>query len=242
MVCFKERNLRVHFKYEHLPIFCFMCGRIGHGLKECETVGELGEKGFKGLDEHDLSFGLCLRACLLPKMIEEPRKKDSSSSNCNKHFFNNSTIQSRYENKEMEKYGFEVEVEQVIGKTIIEEGSPRGKVNNSKKNFLEIETVAESFGTVDISNKGKDGAAGTKDTTTKRRKWTRRKGVRKYEATPIRHKELEIGKRQLVDVTITEGNMEDCGRNDKKRKQIKEEGVSRIELELVLEDQYCLDQ
>lgn len=57
MVKFKEKNLRVHFKYERLPTFCFVCGRIGHQLKDCEALEDLTEEGFEELEEQDLSFG-----------------------------------------------------------------------------------------------------------------------------------------------------------------------------------------
>lgn len=30
----------VPFKYECLPIFCFGCGQMGHGLKDCLSVEE----------------------------------------------------------------------------------------------------------------------------------------------------------------------------------------------------------
>ncbi|XP_058783570.1 uncharacterized protein LOC131658275 [Vicia villosa] len=51
MVCFKEKNLRVHYKYERLPTFCFICGRLGHQMKDCEAVEDLSEEGFEELDE-----------------------------------------------------------------------------------------------------------------------------------------------------------------------------------------------
>lgn len=28
----------VPFKYENLPVFCFKCGNMGHGVKDCELV------------------------------------------------------------------------------------------------------------------------------------------------------------------------------------------------------------
>lgn len=33
---YQEKQLRVFFKYERVPTFCFACGRIGHQLKDCE--------------------------------------------------------------------------------------------------------------------------------------------------------------------------------------------------------------
>ncbi|KAI5439210.1 hypothetical protein KIW84_024843 [Lathyrus oleraceus] len=55
IVKFKEDNLRVHFKFERLPIFCFVCGQIGHQLKDCEALEELNDEGFEEIEEHELS-------------------------------------------------------------------------------------------------------------------------------------------------------------------------------------------
>ncbi|XP_058742109.1 uncharacterized protein LOC131614556 [Vicia villosa] len=71
VVKFKEKILRVHFKYERLPTFCFVCGRIGHQLKDCEALGDISEGGVKDIEEQDLSFGLWLRASPLPRAMEE---------------------------------------------------------------------------------------------------------------------------------------------------------------------------
>lgn len=58
IVKFKEKNLRMHFKYERMPTFCFVCGRIGHQLKDCEALEDLTEEGFEELEEQDLSYGI----------------------------------------------------------------------------------------------------------------------------------------------------------------------------------------
>ncbi|XP_058756011.1 uncharacterized protein LOC131629230 [Vicia villosa] len=79
MVKYKEKSLRVHFKYERLPTFCYICGRIGHQMKDCEDLEDMTEEGFEDLDEQELSYGQWLRASPLPKLGEEHRTKDSSS-------------------------------------------------------------------------------------------------------------------------------------------------------------------
>lgn len=57
MVKFKEKNVRVHFKYESLPTFRFVGGRVGHQVKDCETLEELNEEGFEEIVEQELSYG-----------------------------------------------------------------------------------------------------------------------------------------------------------------------------------------
>lgn len=97
MVKFKDRNTRVPFKYERLPTFCFISGRMGHQLKDCEMMEDLNEEGFEELKDKDLSFGQWFRASPLPKLGEKVKKKESSYNICSKDTFNVSSSQSRCE-------------------------------------------------------------------------------------------------------------------------------------------------
>ncbi|MBA0599983.1 hypothetical protein Gorai_006182, partial [Gossypium raimondii] len=54
----KER-VWLTFKYENLLTFYFGCGKLGHGVKECEVI-PLGEHG-KGVDEFPYSVTLKVR-------------------------------------------------------------------------------------------------------------------------------------------------------------------------------------
>lgn len=72
---FKENNLRVHFKFKRLPILCFVCGRIGHQLKDCEALEELDDEGFEEIEEQELLYGQWLRVSPLPRIIEEQKKR-----------------------------------------------------------------------------------------------------------------------------------------------------------------------
>ncbi|XP_058782243.1 uncharacterized protein LOC131656565 [Vicia villosa] len=249
VVKFKEKKLRVHFKYKRLPNFCFACGRLGHQLKDCEALEGLGEEGFEELDEQDLSFGLWLRASPLPKAIEEQKRKESSSSTCSKSLFNVSSSHSRCGNKGKDKGG--EEVEQQHGGNGSSKETQEVQKKDKVDNMREIESVAESLGAVEISNKinlssGKqrvetDTVEG--DSIPKKRKWIRKKPVKKVGPVCVVEKGGESGKRQLFEIPITKGSVEEMGQVIKKRKQpVAVEGSASQKQEVVLEDQHCLTQ
>ncbi|XP_058751474.1 uncharacterized protein LOC131624535 [Vicia villosa] len=174
VIKFKEKNLRVHFKYERLPIFCFVCGRLGHQMKDCEAVEDLSEEGCEELEEKDLSYGQWLRASPLPKMGEEQKKRDSSSGTCSKSLFNVSSGQSRCEQK-IQGTGEEPEVQQAktTGENPVEIGGSKNPEMDKQKT-LEIERVAESFGAVAFSIKETGEEMGLKNLQNTRknlRKW-----------------------------------------------------------------------
>lgn len=50
MVKFKEKCLRVYFKYERLPTLYIVCWRIGHQLIEYEALGDLDDEVYEDLD------------------------------------------------------------------------------------------------------------------------------------------------------------------------------------------------
>ncbi|XP_058754368.1 uncharacterized protein LOC131627544 [Vicia villosa] len=248
VVKFKEKILRVHFKYERLPSFCFVCGRIGHQMKDCEAVEDLSEEGFEELEEQDLSYGLWLRASPLPKMGEEQTKRDSSSGTCSRSLFNVSSGQSRCEAKTREM-GDDQEVQQAkltgerpkeIGGAV-PEAKQKPEVNKEK--IPEIEKVAESFGAVALSVEETGETSRLKNTQTTRKKWIRKKGVKKIQGTQSKNGTVEHSKRQLIDVMITEGPVEACGSGEKKRRQDSTMEDQKLLLpEVVLEDQHRLSQ
>lgn len=103
VVRFKEKTHIVYFKYERLPTFCFVCGRIGHQLKDCEALKEPSEEGFEDLDEQELSYGMWLRASPLPKVFEDQKSKEGSSETCSRSLFQVSSSQSRCNTNGKEK-------------------------------------------------------------------------------------------------------------------------------------------
>lgn len=53
LVRYQGRSLKVYLKYERLPTFCFVCGRIGHQVKDCEEVEDQEDGGYEELDENE---------------------------------------------------------------------------------------------------------------------------------------------------------------------------------------------
>ncbi|GAU43133.1 hypothetical protein TSUD_348540 [Trifolium subterraneum] len=140
VVCYQGRSLRVFFKYERLPTFCFNCGRIGHQKKTCE-YNEEEEEGFGEVEEKEYSFGPWLKASPPPKTNYE--EKDSNSSSCRKSLFA-CTSSSIVEESEPIK-GKEVKVEQNKGNAKSKEQCLDFEESGKKLNNKEVENVAESF-------------------------------------------------------------------------------------------------
>lgn len=53
-----ERKVWLPFKYENLPTFYFYCGRMGHGIADCESV----TTKVKQMGEDDRPYSVALRA------------------------------------------------------------------------------------------------------------------------------------------------------------------------------------
>lgn len=78
VIKYKGNNLRVYFKYERLPTFCFVCGKIGHQIKDCDDMEGKDDIDFDELEEKELPFGQWLRASPLPKVTGEVKKETST--------------------------------------------------------------------------------------------------------------------------------------------------------------------
>lgn len=74
VVRFQGNDLKVFFRYDRLPAFCFICGKLGHQMKECDNSESCEEEGLEEKDDRDLPFGPWLRASSLPKQNFEVRK------------------------------------------------------------------------------------------------------------------------------------------------------------------------
>lgn len=236
VVKYQEKAMRVFFKYERLPTFCFVCGRIGHQLKDCDELGDKGEEGYEDLEENELSFGPWLRASPLPKVYDE-QKKDSSSG-CSKNLFGTSSSHSKCETTVKGKEA-EIKVNQIKEKV----SSPKKLEGVNATNQLvnhDVECVAESLGAVALSKKFDIGKTETKANTRKKRGWVRQTNSRKQK--PSKEQKVlakETGKRQLVEVQISEGNIEDVMGGEKKRRHdVEMIDSSSQKVEVVLDDQH----
>jgi hypothetical protein len=200
VIKYQDKSLKVFFKYERLPTFCFVCGRIGHQLKECEEAGDLEEAGYEELEEKELGFGPWLRASPLPKTNFEPRK-ESSSGACSKNLFA-STSTSKHESSGKGKES-EFEVEQP--KKPDHEAVPKADLvpNDKEKTSNEVDSVADSLGTVVLSQNFEEDKVDATKGQNSGRKWVRQKAGTRKKGKKAAKKEIELGKRQLVDVVIS---------------------------------------
>lgn len=76
----------------------------------------------------------------------------------------------------------------------------------------------------------------------KRRKWTRRQNTRKATSSKVIEKEIECGKKNLVDIMIIDDMVDSCGKGEKKLRGQKEEKTTKHGLEVVLDDQHRIQQ
>ncbi|PNX59228.1 hypothetical protein L195_g059585, partial [Trifolium pratense] len=170
------------------------------------------ETDFEDIVEKELPFGQWLRASPLPKITGEVRK-DTSTGSCSKSLF---TEMSQSKEGSVEK-GKEGEVEQVV---VVSENTlqiDKGANQDEGKNTPAVESVAESLSNVAISKPelGKfDKGSNTKPKADVKptKKWTRRKGTKKGKTSAPTV--AELGKRQLVEVTIVEGEPMELGGGD----------------------------
>jgi interleukin-1 receptor-associated kinase 1 len=235
---FHDRNLWVDFKYERLPNFCFACGKIGHQMKECEEVDDVDENNYNDIEEKSQAFGPWLRASPLPRIFEETRKEASSGS-CSKNLFPSSS-QSKG-GTSVGKKDKEQEVDQQPAEAI-----EKQLVTTKETVTVGVEDVAESLGAVAISTNFVVGANSKTQGGSKGRKWVRNKST-KPARTPNASKLVkELGKRQLVDVAISEGNIDFIKNGDKKLKgDVVMEDCNKHDAndgKVVLEDQHRQDQ
>lgn len=68
IVRYQGKDLKVFFRYERLPAFCFICGKLGHQMRECDDSENPDDEGYEDVEEKDLPFGPWLRASPLPKL------------------------------------------------------------------------------------------------------------------------------------------------------------------------------
>lgn len=240
VIKYQGSSLQVFFKYERLPTFCYVCGRIGHQIKDCEELEEEGAPDYEELEVKELPFGQWLRASPLPKFTRE-LKKDSSDGSCSRSLFSEAS-NSKSMVKDNKEKGVAGEQPKEKG-TATSLSSPEvSKV--VEKPQTEIESVAEPLGNVAISkadqihlDKGSQAKPEPVQKLTK--KWTRKKGVRKPKSNETLV--VELGKRTLVDVSITEGDPMVLSGGEQKRRLIGEVTASKLP-KGVLDGQHLLKQ
>lgn len=244
VVKYQGKNLRVYFKYERLPTFCFVCGRIGHQIKDCAEMDGKDETEFDEIEEKELPFGQWMKASPLPKITVELKREASSSSSGKSLFASPSNINEGPN----EDKGKGVEEEQSVAKVVCKAIRAEPSANTlPDKSQSEVESVAESFGNVEIApqglqytDKGSPTKSETKPPNKPTKKWSRKKATRSGKQLE-KHLVKELGKRQLVEVTISQGDPMDLCREEQKRR-LTVDTVSMQLPEGVLDDQHLLPQ
>lgn len=114
-------------------------------------------------------------------------------------------------------------------------------VRNVETTTREIERVAESLGSFDLTPKGLTLEKKAESSCSKQKTWSRQKKT-KVKGNQSKTKGLKgLGKRQLVDVMVADGSIEDI-RGDGKKRQVVKMDVDEQNEEVVLETQHRLQQ
>ncbi|MCH85765.1 zinc CCHC-type-like protein [Trifolium medium] len=205
IVRYNGKDLKVFFKYERLPTFCFVCGRIGHQLRDCDEAECLDGEGFEEIEEKEIPFGPWLRASPLPRSTFEPRR-DSGSSSCTKSLFTGtSTSKAESVGDHVEDAKVDKPVEEIEEEVnIVKEGQVTTCTTNK-----EIEKVAETFESIDLTPKCNKTVTKDKTKSVPRAKWSRVKGRKAKTKKELHNDTLVVGKRQLIEVMISEGTPDD---------------------------------
>lgn len=101
--------------------------------------------------------------------------------------------------------------------------------------------MTETLGSFDLTPKAHSAESGGKSSCGKQRKWSEQKVTKPKGGSSQEKTSKSLGKRQLVDVLISEGNPEDFKFKEKKRQFVAMD-IEKPEPEVVLEDQHRLKQ
>lgn len=73
-------------KYERIQYFCYWCGKLGHGYKDCEELHDVEEEEGE-IMEKNMPYGEWLRASPWKKPYVEERKEDKNKSQVSRSLF-----------------------------------------------------------------------------------------------------------------------------------------------------------
>ena len=143
VVKYQGKSLRIYFKYERLPTFCFVCGCIGHQIKDCEEMEGKDETEFDEIEEKEFPFGQWMKASPLPK-IPNDIKKETSSGSCGKSLF--ATPSNNHGGSKSDK-GKGVEAEQSVANVVQKTIQPEPFYNTVlEKSQSEVEIWQNHWG------------------------------------------------------------------------------------------------
>ncbi|EEF35482.1 conserved hypothetical protein [Ricinus communis] len=77
-----NKDMWVFFRYERLPSFCYVCGCLGHVMRDCDSRTE--DDGYDAMDEKLLPFGDWMRASPFKrtKVIIQDESKSYKTRKC----------------------------------------------------------------------------------------------------------------------------------------------------------------
>lgn len=235
VVKYQGKNLKVFFKYERLTTFCFVCGKIGHQIRDCDEVVSQDNEGYEELEEKEQPFGLWMRASPLPKYNSEPQR-DNKSSSCSKNLFPKSSSSKVEGTVANNKVVVQQSNSQNLEVAMLSCGS-KDKQSNSEK----VEKVAESLGTFAIGKEDVVDGGARKDRRGRRKLIAKKGGTKNKDKKHSSPGKKMLGKRGLVEVHVSEGNIEDFhGVNKKMHMEVDAQFDYRPEG--VLNDQHLLPQ
>ncbi|KAJ1436551.1 Zinc finger, CCHC-type [Sesbania bispinosa] len=130
-----KKKVKVFFKYEKLPNFCYICGRMGHVIRNCSDVeGELDEE-----ELDNLPFGQWMGASpSRPTLMSKPATQVSQKAQPKKLFKESGTVESSHSSDQV----------------VFESGEQ--EKNEQKSDLVEVEVLQKIMEKVDLTPTEKD--------------------------------------------------------------------------------------
>lgn len=162
-------------------------------MKECEEETGQDSEGYTDVKEQDQAYGSWMRASPLSK-VQSEFKKEPNTGTCSKSLFS-STSSSKCSEAGEEKTSKALVVNEAETPVVQKQNVVLDA--GSEETRKAIEGVAETLGSVSLSQKSAAGAKDKKEETKVRKKWSRQKGPKIQKPKAQDKGKKKGGKRQL---------------------------------------------